>query len=54
MTEFLASSALFAVALTFFAYELGRLFQQKLRLPIFNPILIAASKSCGCPSSTPS
>ncbi len=42
MTEFLASSALFAVALTFFAYELGRLCQQKLRLPIFNPILIAA------------
>ena len=30
------------VALTFFAYELGRLCQQKLRLPIFNPILIAA------------
>ena len=42
MTDFLASSALFAVALTFFAYELGRLCQQKLRLPIFNPILIAA------------
>ena len=42
MTEFLASSALFAVALTFFAYELGRLCQQNLRLPIFNPILIAA------------
>ena len=42
MTEFFASSTLFAIALTFCAFELGRLCQQKLRLPIFNPILIAA------------
>ena len=42
MTDFFSSSTLFAIALTFCAFELGRLCQQKLRLPIFNPILIAA------------
>ena len=42
MGEFLSGSALFAILLTFGAYELGRLFQQKTGVALFNPILVAA------------
>ena len=42
MSEFLSGSSLFAILLTFGAYELGRMFQQKTRMAIFNPILVGA------------
>ena len=42
MSEFISGSALFAILLTFGAYELGRMFQKKTRMAIFNPILVAA------------
>lgn len=42
MTEFFSGSALFAILLTFGAYEVGRLIQKKTGIAVFNPILIAA------------
>lgn len=42
MTDFLSSSALFAVVLTLAAYELGRVLQKKLKWAILNPILVGA------------
>ena len=42
MTEFFSGSALFAILLTFGAYEVGRLIQKKTGVPALNPILIAA------------
>lgn len=42
MTEFLAGSSLFAILLTFGAYELGRICLQRTRLAVCNPILIGA------------
>ena len=42
MTEFFSGSALFAILLTFGAYEVGRLIQKKTGIAAFNPILIAA------------
>ena len=42
MSEFLSGSSLLAILLTFGAYELGRMFQQKTRMAIFNPILVGA------------
>ena len=42
MTEFFSGSTLFAMLLTFGAYEVGRLIQKKTGVPALNPILIAA------------
>ena len=42
MTEIFSGSALFAILLTFGAYEVGRLIQKKTGIAAFNPILIAA------------
>lgn len=42
MSEFFSGSSLFAILLTFGAYEVGRLIQKKTGMAIFNPILIAA------------
>lgn len=42
MSEFISGSALFAILLTFGAYEVGRLIQKKTGIPVFNPILVAA------------
>ena len=39
MTEFFSGSALFAILLTFGAYEVGRLIQKKTGIAAFNPIL---------------
>ena len=49
MGEFFSGSALFAILLTFGAYELGRLFQQKTGVALFNPILVAAVLTGGGP-----
>lgn len=42
MSNFLASSSLFAVVLTLAAYEVSRLLQKKLKWAILNPILVGA------------
>ncbi|MBE6885601.1 MAG: LrgB family protein [Ruminococcaceae bacterium] len=42
MTEFLESSVFFGVVLTLAGYGVGALLKKKLRLAIFNPILIGA------------
>lgn len=42
MTDFLSSSALFAIVLTLATYELGRILQKKLKWAILNPILVGA------------
>ncbi|WP_294498478.1 LrgB family protein [uncultured Gemmiger sp.] len=42
MIEFLSASSLFAILLTFGAYEIGCVCQRKFKLPIFNPILVGA------------
>ena len=41
MTEFFTNSVFFGTILTFFAYGIGLLCKKKLKLAVFNPILIA-------------
>ena len=41
MTEFLSGISLFPLVLTLGAFQVGRLCQNKWKMPVFNPILIA-------------
>ena len=43
MREFLCESVFFGVALSILAYEAGIFLKKKLRLAIFNPLLVAVA-----------